>query len=100
MKRNNEKIIRILSKRNEELESKIIELSNEIENDKNIKEEYKDKMSILLNKFESMHIDFKETIDRIYEKENEIDDLIKTLKRIIKDTKYVKYYNIFRKRGD
>ena len=49
-----EKRISILSKRNEELEYKIIQLSNELEKDKNLKEEYRNKMAILLNNFESL----------------------------------------------
>ena len=52
-----EKRISILSKRNEELEYKIIQLSNELEKDKNLKEEYRNKMAILLNNFESLRLD-------------------------------------------
>lgn len=95
-----EKRISILSKRNEELEYKIIQLSNELEKDKNLKEEYRNKMAILLNNFESLHLDFKDNLANIEEKESELDNLIKDLKSTLKDIKYRKWYNIFHKHGD
>ena len=67
-----EKRISILSKRNEELEYKIIQLSNELEKDKNLKEEYRNKMAILLNNFESLRLDFKDNLANIEEKESEL----------------------------
>ena len=95
-----EKRISILSKRNEELEYKIIQLSNELEKDKNLKEEYRNKMAILLNNFESLRLDFKDNLANIEEKESELDNLIKDLKSALKDIKYRKWYNIFHKHGD
>lgn len=95
-----EKRISILSKRNEELEYKIIQLSNELEKDKNLKEEYRNKMAILLNNFESLRLDFKDNLTNIEEKESELDNLIKDLKSTLKDIKYRKWYNIFHKHGD
>lgn len=95
-----EKRISILSKRNEELEYKIIQLSNELEKDKNLKEEYRNKMAILLNNFESLRLDFKDNLTNIEEKESELDNLIKDLKSALKDIKYRKWYNIFHKHGD
>jgi predicted nucleic acid-binding Zn-ribbon protein len=95
-----EKRISILSKRNEELEYKIIQLSNELEKDKNLKEEYRNKMAILLNNFESLRLDFKDNLANIEEKESELDNLIKDLKSTLKDIKYRKWYNIFHKHGD
>ena len=94
------KRISILSKRNEELEYKIIQLSNELEKDKNLKEEYRNKMAILLNNFESLRLDFKDNLANIEEKESELDNLIKDLKSTLKDIKYRKWYNIFHKHGD
>ena len=95
-----EKRISVLSKRNEELEYKIVQLSNELEKDKNLKEEYRNKMAILLNNFESLHLDFKDNLENIEEKESELDNLIKDLKYTLKDIKYRKWYNIFHKHGD
>lgn len=95
-----EKRISILSKRNEELEYKIIQLSNELEKDKNLKEEYRNKMAILLNNFESLRLDFKDNLENIEEKESELDNLIKDLKSTLKDIKYRKWYNIFHRHGD
>ena len=95
-----EKRISILSKRNEELEYKIIQLSNELEKDKNLKEEYRNKMAILLNNFESLRLDFKDNLENIEEKESELDNLIKDLKYTLKDIKYRKWYNIFHRHGD
>lgn len=95
-----EKRISILSKRNEELEYKIIQLSNELEKDKNLKEEYRNKMAILLNNFESLRLDFKDNLTNIEEKESELDNLIKDLKSTLKDIKYRKWYNIFCRHGD
>lgn len=95
-----EKRISVLSKRNEELEYKIIQLSNELEKDKNLKEEYRNKMAILLNNFESLRLDFKDNLANIEEKESELDNLIKDLKSTLKDIKYRKWYNIFHKHGD
>ena len=95
-----EKRISILSKRNEELEYKIVQLSNELEKDKNLKEEYRNKMAILLNNFESLRLDFKDNLANIEEKESELDNLIKDLKSTLKDIKYRKWYNIFHKHGD
>lgn len=95
-----EKRISILSKRNEELEYKIIQLSNELEKDKNLKEEYRNKMAILLNNFESLRLDFKDNLANIEEKESELDNLIKDLKFTLKDIKYRKWYNIFCRHGD
>ena len=95
-----EKRISVLSKRNEELEHKIIQLSNELEKDKNLKEEYRNKMAILLNNFESLRLDFKDNLANIEEKESELDNLIKDLKFALKDIKYRKWYNIFHKHGD
>lgn len=95
-----EKRISILSKRNEELEYKIIQLSNELEKDKNLKEEYRNKMAILLNNFESLRLDFKDNLENIEEKESELDNLIKDLKSTLKDIKYRKWYNIFCRHGD
>lgn len=95
-----EKRISILSKRNEELEYKIVQLSNELEKDKNLKEEYRNKMAILLNNFESLRLDFKDNLTNIEEKESELDNLIKDLKSALKDIKYRKWYNIFHKHGD
>lgn len=95
-----EKRISVLSKRNEELEYKIVQLSNELEKDKNLKEEYRNKMAILLNNFESLRLDFKDNLANIEEKEGELDNLIKDLKSTLKDIKYRKWYNIFHKHGD
>lgn len=95
-----EKRISILSKRNEELEYKIIQLSNELEKDKNLKEEYRNKMAILLNNFESLRLEFKDNLANIEEKESELDNLIKDLKSTLKDIKYRKWYNIFCRHGD
>lgn len=95
-----EKRISVLSKRNEELECKIIQLSNELEKDKNLKEEYRNKMAILLNNFESLRLDFKDNLENIEEKESELDNLIKDLKSTLKDIKYRKWYNIFCRHGD
>lgn len=95
-----EKRISVLSKRNEELEYKIVQLSNELEKDKNLKEEYRNKMAILLNNFESLRLDFKDNLTNIEEKESELDNLIKDLKSALKDIKYRKWYNIFHKHGD
>lgn len=95
-----EKRISVLSKRNEELEYKIVQLSNELEKDKNLKEEYRNKMVILLNNFESLRLDFKDNLANIEEKESELDNLIKDLKSTLKDIKYRKWYNIFHKHGD
>lgn len=95
-----EKRISILSKRNEELEYKIIQLSNELEKDKNLKEEYRNKMAILLNNFESLRLDFKDNLENIEEKESELDNLIKDLKSTLKDIKYRKWYSIFHRHGD
>lgn len=95
-----EKQISILSKRNEELEYKIIQLSNELEKDKNLKEEYRNKMAILLNNFESLRLDFKDNLANIEEKESELDNLIKDLKSTLKDIKYRKWYDIFHRHGD
>lgn len=95
-----EKRISVLSKRNEELEYKIVQLSNELEKDKNLKEEYRNKMAILLNNFESLHLDFKDNLENIEEKENELDNLIKDLKSTLKDIKYRKWYSIFHRHGD
>lgn len=95
-----EKRISILSKRNEELEYKIVQLSNELEKDKNLKEEYRNKMAILLNNFESLRLDFKDNLANIEEKESELDNLIKDLKFTLKDIKYRKWYNIFCRHGD
>jgi predicted nucleic acid-binding Zn-ribbon protein len=95
-----EKRISVLSKRNEELECKIVQLSNELEKDKNLKEEYRNKMAILLNNFESLRLDFKDNLANIEEKESELDNLIKDLKSTLKDIKYRKWYNIFHKHGD
>lgn len=95
-----EKRISVLSKRNEELEYKIIQLSNELEKDKNLKEEYRNKMAILLNNFESLRLDFKDNLENIEEKESELDNLIKDLKSTLKDIKYRKWYNIFHRHGD
>lgn len=95
-----EKRISVLSKRNEELECKIVQLSNELEKDKNLKEEYRNKMAILLNNFESLRLDFKDNLTNIEEKESELDNLIKDLKSALKDIKYRKWYNIFHKHGD
>ncbi|MED9879010.1 MAG: hypothetical protein UFN18_01625 [Ruminococcus sp.] len=95
-----EKRISVLSKRNEELEYKIVQLSNELEKDKNLKEEYRNKMAILLNNFESLRLDFKDNLANIEEKESELDNLIKDLKSTLKDIKYRKWYNIFHKHGD
>lgn len=83
-----EKRISVLSKRNEELEYKIVQLSNELEKDKNLKEEYRNKMAILLNNFESLRLDFKDNLANIEEKESELDNLIKDLKSTLKDIKY------------
>ena len=95
-----EKRISVLSKRNEELECKIVQLSNELEKDKNLKEEYRNKMAILLNNFESLRLDFKDNLANIEEKESELDNLIKDLKSALKDIKYRKWYNIFCRHGD
>lgn len=95
-----EKRISVLSKRNEELEYKIVQLSNELEKDKNLKEEYRNKMAILLNNFESLRLDFKDNLANIEEKESELDNLIKDLKSTLKDIKYRKWYNIFCRHGD
>ena len=95
-----EKRISVLSKRNEELEYKIVQLSNELEKDKNLKEEYRNKMAILLNNFESLRLDFKDNLANIEEKESELDNLIKDLKSTLNDIKYRKWYNIFHKHGD
>lgn len=95
-----EKRISILSKRNEELEYKIVQISNELEKDKNLKEEYRNKMAILLNNFESLRLDFKDNLENIEEKESELDNLIKDLKSTLKDIKYRKWYNIFHRHGD
>lgn len=95
-----EKRISVLSKRNEELECKIVQLSNELEKDKNLKEEYRNKMAILLNNFESLRLDFKDNLANIEEKESELDNLIKDLKFTLKDIKYRKWYNIFCRHGD
>lgn len=95
-----EKRISVLSKRNEELEYKIVQLSNELEKDKNLKEEYRNKMAILLNNFESLRLDFKDNLENIEEKESELDNLIKDLKYTLKDIKYRKWYNIFHRHGD
>lgn len=95
-----EKRISVLSKRNEELEYKIIQLSNELEKDKNLKEEYRNKMAILLNNFESLRLDFKDNLENIEEKESELDNLIKDLKSTLKDIKYRKWYSIFHRHGD
>lgn len=95
-----EKRISVLSKRNEELEYKIVQISNELEKDKNLKEEYRNKMAILLNNFESLRLDFKDNLANIEEKERELDNLIKDLKSTLKDIKYRKWYNIFHKHGD
>ena len=95
-----EKRISVLSKRNEELEYKIVQLSNELEKDKNLKEEYRNKMAILLNNFESLRLDFKDNLANIKEKESELDNLIKDLKSTLKDIKYRKWYNIFCRHGD
>lgn len=95
-----EKRISVLSKRNEELEYKIVQLSNELEKDKNLKEEYRNKMAILLNNFESLRLDFKDNLANIEEKESELDNLIKDLKFTLKDIKYRKWYNIFCRHGD
>ena len=95
-----EKRISVLSKRNEELEYKIVQLSNELEKDNNLKEEYRNKMAILLNNFESLRLDFKDNLANIEEKESELDNLIKDLKSTLKDIKYRKWYNIFHKHGD
>ena len=95
-----EKRISILSKRNEELEYKIVQLSNELEKDKNLKEEYRNKMAILLNNFESLRLDFKDNLENIEEKESELDNLIKDLKSTLKDIKYRKWYSIFHRHGD
>nr|DAP58701.1 MAG TPA: hypothetical protein [Caudoviricetes sp.] len=95
-----EKRISVLSKRNEELECKIVQLSNELEKDKNLKEEYRNKMAILLNNFESLRLDFKDNLANIEEKESELDNLIKDLKSTLKDIKYRKWYNIFCRHGD
>ena len=95
-----EKRISVLSKRNEELEYKIVQLSNELEKDNNLKEEYRNKMAILLNNFESLRLDFKDNLANIEEKESELDNLIKDLKSTLKDMKYRKWYNIFHKHGD
>lgn len=95
-----EKRISVLSKRNEELEYKIVQLSNELEKDKNLKEEYRNKMAILLNNFESLRLDFKDNLANIEEKESELDNLIKDLKSALKDIKYRKWYNIFCRHGD
>ena len=95
-----EKRISVLSKRNEELEYKIVQLSNELEKDKDLKEEYRNKMAILLNNFESLRLDFKDNLANIEEKESELDNLIKDLKSTLKDMKYRKWYNIFHKHGD
>ena len=95
-----EKRISILSKRNEELEYKIVQLSNELEKDKNLKEEYRNKMAILLKNFESLRLDFKDNIENIEEKESELDNLIKDLKSTLKDIKYRKWYSIFHRHGD
>ena len=95
-----EKRISVLSKRNEELEYKIAQLSNELEKDKNLKEEYRNKMAILLNNFESLRLDFKDNLENIEEKESELDNLIKDLKYTLKDIKYRKWYNIFHRHGD
>ena len=95
-----EKRISLLSKRNEELEYKIVQLSNELEKDKNLKEEHRNKMAILLNNFESLRLDFKDNLANIEEKESELDNLIKDLKSTLKDIKYRKWYNIFHKHGD
>lgn len=95
-----EKRISILSKRNEELEYKIIQLSNELEKDKNLKEEYRNKMAILLNNFKSLRLDFKDNLENIEEKESELDNLIKDLKSTLKDIKYRKWYSIFHRHGD
>lgn len=89
-----------MSKRNEELEYKIVQLSNELEKDKNLKEEYRNKMAILLNNFESLRLDFKDNLANIEEKESELDNLIKDLKFTLKDIKYRKWYNIFCRHGD
>ena len=95
-----EKRISVLSKRNEELEYKIVQLSNELEKDKNLKEEYRNKMAILLNNFESLRLDFKDNLANIEEKEGELDNLIKDLKSTLKDIKYRKWYSIFHRHGD
>ena len=95
-----EKRISVLSKRNEELEYKIVQLSNELEKDKNLKEEYRNKMAILLNNFESLRLDFKDNLENIEEKESELDNLIKDLKSTLKDIKYRKWYSIFHRHGD
>ena len=95
-----EKRISVLSKRNEELEYKIVQLSNELEKDKNLKEEYRNKMAILLNNFESLRLDFKDNLANIEEKESELDNLIKDLKSTLKDIKYRKWYSIFHRHGD
>ena len=95
-----EKRISVLSKRNEELEYKIVQLSNELEKDKNLKEEYRNKMAILLNNFESLRLDFKDNLEKKEEKESELDNLIKDLKSTLKDIKYRKWYSIFHRHGD
>ena len=95
-----EKRISVLSKRNEELEYKIVQLSNELEKDKNLKEEYRNKLAILLNNFESLRLDFKDNLENIEEKESELDNLIKDLKSTLKDIKYRKWYSIFHRHGD
>ena len=68
--------------------------------DKNLKEEYRNKMAILLNNFESLRLDFKDNLANKEEKESELDNLIKDLKSTLKDIKYRKWYNIFHKHGD
>ena len=65
-----------------------------------MKEEYRNKMAILLNNFESLRLDFKDNLANIEEKESELDNLIKDLKSTLKDIKYRKWYNIFHKHGD
>lgn len=92
-----EKRISLLAKRNEELENKIISLSQELEKDKDIKDEYKNKISVFLNNFESMYMEFGDTLSQIKGMEDELDNLIKDLKRAIKDIKYRKWYKIFYK---
>lgn len=92
-----EKRISLLAKRNEELENKIISLSQELEKDKDIKDEYKNKISVFLNNFESMYMEFSDNLSQIKEMEDELDNLIKDLKKTIKDIKYRKWYKIFHK---
>lgn len=92
-----EKRISLLTKRNEELENKIISLSQELEKDKDIKDEYKNKISVFLNNFENMYMEFSDNLSQIKEMEDELDNLIKDLKKTIKDIKYRKWYKIFHK---